>query len=182
MLALEYIRCLTMTYLRGHPIEPPHALLPSARSQTETSASILPGRRGDSVRYNIEGVGSYLPWKTKDEATTRSAAFLAITDRDVAPVPPSSYLKTRKESQETNANNANEQTQKANFFGGYFFSQNQTAKASTKQNKTPRKQTSKATITIREKKRKEEEAKLAELRGHECRPSASKEACLIDKE
>ena len=36
MLALRAIRCLTRTYPSRHPIEPPHALLPSARSQTET--------------------------------------------------------------------------------------------------------------------------------------------------
>ena len=40
MLVFGSVRCLTWTYPPRHPIEPPYALLPSARSQTVTFGSV----------------------------------------------------------------------------------------------------------------------------------------------
>lgn len=75
---------------------------------------------------------------------------------------PSPYLKTRKGIQKHQRQQRQRTDTESNLFGGFLFSQNQTAKASTEKNKTPRKQTQKATITKRRRKRKEEEAKPAE--------------------
>ncbi|KOS46776.1 hypothetical protein ACN38_g2260 [Penicillium nordicum] len=112
---------LEKTYPRRHQIEPPHALLPSARSQTETLPPCL------QSTYHIP--------KTKQKQNAKTP-----TESNVLGVFSFSQKQTAKASAEQSKTSTT--NTKAMFLGGFLFSQKQTAKASTEQNKTskPRKQ------------------------------------------
>jgi hypothetical protein len=93
------------------------------------------------------------------------AAFLATTDRDVAPMSPkyspdTHHVLTRSPKEKTKETPETPETptttQEAIFLGGFLFSQKQTAKASEEQNKTWKK--ADPEIQKKEQQRKEEEA------------------------
>ena len=137
---------LEKTYPRRHPIEPPHALLPSACSQTETLSPCPQSTYHIPQTKQKQNAKRQTPNANKKHKKQIFLGFLF------------SQKQTAKASAEQNKTPIT--NTERNFFWGFLSSQKQTAKASTEQNKTSKKADPKSNKNNMRKggRRKKEEA------------------------
>lgn len=182
--------------LKEKEMKPPHVLLPSACSQTETFDSVGSIR---SVRFVGTTPTSHLKVvmlalgiirclvrtypRRHPEPPHIPAAFHAITDGDVVPMSPKYSPDTHQIPQNSQKRQTPTSRHRKHFFGGFFLFAKANGKSlsRTKQNKKPDPESNKNKMRATEGGRKRKPIEKGS-EDSECRPRASKEARLIDKQ